>query len=40
MNASTDVEDVGNTVSASAPRLIRRGVGRGLFRSGQRCVMS
>jgi 3-oxoacyl-[acyl-carrier-protein] synthase-3 len=35
-----DVEDVGNTVSASIPLLIRRGMDRGLFRPGQRCVMA
>ncbi len=35
-----DMEDVGNTVSASIPLLIRRGMDRGLFRPGQRCVMA
>ena len=35
-----DVEDVGNTVSASIPLLIRRGMDRGLFRPGQKCVLA
>jgi 3-oxoacyl-[acyl-carrier-protein] synthase-3 len=35
-----DLEDTGNTVSASLPLLIRRGMDRDLFREGQLCVLA